>query len=71
MNPEFRNIFPVSSRGFSGRVPVGIVPSPIGYFNIGWKGRETVLVPEFGELFVTFLDGLRFSKASLNTSNKS
>ncbi len=31
MNPEFWNIFPVSSRGFSGRIPVGIVPSPIGY----------------------------------------
>jgi hypothetical protein len=30
MNPEFRNIFPVSSRGFSRRIQVGIVPSPIG-----------------------------------------
>jgi hypothetical protein len=31
MNPEFWNIFPVSSRGFSGRIPVGIVPSPVGH----------------------------------------
>jgi hypothetical protein len=30
MNPEFWNIFSMSSRGFSGRIPVGIVPSPIG-----------------------------------------
>ncbi len=32
MNPEFWNIFLVSSRGFFGRIPVGIVPSPIGQF---------------------------------------
>jgi hypothetical protein len=31
MNSEFWNIFPVSSRGFSGRIPVGIVPSPNGF----------------------------------------
>jgi hypothetical protein len=30
MNLEFWNIFPVSSRGFFGRIPVGIVASPIG-----------------------------------------
>ncbi len=30
MNPEFSNIFSVSSRGFSGQFPVGIVPSSIG-----------------------------------------
>jgi hypothetical protein len=30
INPEFWNIFPVSSRGFSGRILVGIVPSLIG-----------------------------------------
>jgi hypothetical protein len=36
MNPEFRNIFPVSSRGFSGQIPVGIVPSPVGLIeNLG------------------------------------
>jgi hypothetical protein len=31
MNREFWNIFSVSSRGFFGWIPVGIVPSPIGY----------------------------------------
>jgi hypothetical protein len=30
MNLEFWKIFPVSSRGFSGRISVGIVPSPVG-----------------------------------------
>jgi hypothetical protein len=30
MNPEFWNIFPVSSRGFSGRILVEIVSIPIG-----------------------------------------
>ncbi len=29
MNPEFWNIFPVSLQGISGRISVGIVPSPI------------------------------------------
>jgi hypothetical protein len=33
MNPEFWNIFPVSSRGFSGRIPAGIVQNPIGVLN--------------------------------------
>jgi hypothetical protein len=31
MNSEFWNIFQVSIRGFSGQIPVGIVPSPVGY----------------------------------------
>jgi hypothetical protein len=31
MNPGFWNIFPVSSRGFSGRISVGIVPSSVRY----------------------------------------
>ncbi len=31
MNPEFWNVFPVSSRGLSGRILVGIIPIPIGY----------------------------------------
>ncbi len=31
MNREFWNIFPSSSHEFSGRIPFGIVPIPIGY----------------------------------------
>jgi hypothetical protein len=41
MNPAFWNIFPGSSRGFSGRIPVGIVPSPIGYkFDSTWVSKD-------------------------------
>jgi hypothetical protein len=46
MNPEFWNIFPVSSREFSGRIPVGIVPSPVGYIKFSkatWTDNPLIL----------------------------
>jgi hypothetical protein len=30
MNSEFWNIFQWNSNGFSDRIPIGIVPSPVG-----------------------------------------
>jgi hypothetical protein len=33
MNSEFWNIFQWNSNGFSNRIPIGIVPSPVGFIH--------------------------------------
>jgi hypothetical protein len=40
MNSEFRNIFQGSSHGFSDRIPIGTVPSPVGYINNNFLKRK-------------------------------
>ncbi len=49
MNPEFWNIFPVSSRGFSGWIPVGIVPSPIWQYSSDHPKSDLISVQTFSE----------------------
>jgi hypothetical protein len=34
MNSEFWNIFQWKSNGFSNRIPIGIVPSPVGQMTV-------------------------------------
>ncbi len=64
MNSEFWNIFQWKSNGFSDRIPIGIIPSPVGLLfeatrhSAGWKWSEfqAWIQPEFGVRIQMLLD---------------
>jgi hypothetical protein len=50
MNSEFWNIFQWISNGFSDRIPIGIVPSPVGLTSIISQISQ-VLTSNHNEIF--------------------
>jgi hypothetical protein len=62
MNSEFWNIFQWNSSGFSDRIPIGIVPSPVGKV----QGKRQNKIQSKGKRFVVVTKTYYFKQNNRN-----